>query len=520
MQMLPPAIADVKAANEGHRGRQSRCDLHNPYVSTRKLRERLLADPDRPRYHIVAPEGVHAPFDPNGALYWRGRYHLMYIVKLQEGFAWAHVSSHDLVHWRQHPLALEPGDCDDGIFSGGAFVDREGRPTLVYWGLGERSGICLARARDEKLDLWEKIPENPVIPQCDNGVGWAPNGELVGVADPSAVWQRDGRYYLLTGNLLVLRDERLDASHPMRQGDRTYLWVSDDLVHWEYLHPFYESRREWTQSDEDDMCPDFFPLGDRHMLLFISHNRGCQYYLGRYVADRFTAEAHGRMTWADRDYFAPESLLDGQGRRIMWAWVFDGRRAEVQEASGWSGTLSLPRVLWLSDDGELRMGPPEELATLRRQVLGLAPTSIAADGELVWEGPRGRALELDVTLDSSDANRYGLVVCRAADGSEETVVRYDADAARLEVDTTRSSLGEGSRTVESAPLSLGDGEALRLRVFIDQSVLEVYANERLAIVRRIYPTRAERGQVVLFSEGGSARVVSAKAWEMAPANAW
>ena len=490
------------------------------YETSRKLREHLLADPNRPRYHIVAPEGIHAPFDPNGALYWRGRYHLMFIVKLPEGFAWAHVSSHDLVHWRQHPLALEPGGCDEGIYSGGACVDRKGRPTLVYWGLGEGSGICLARAYDEDLDRWEKIAENPVISQSESGVGWAPNGELVGVADPSAVWQRDGRYYMLTGNLLVLRDERLDPSHPMRQGDRTYLWVSDDLVHWEYLHPFYDSRRDWTQADEDDMCPDFFPLGDRHMLLFISHNHGCQYYLGRYVGDRFHPESHGRMSWADRDCFAPESLLDGQGRRIMWTWVLDGRGPEAQEASGWSGTLSLPRVLWLSKAGELRMGPPEELAVLRMRAYALSPATIPVDGELAWEGPRGRALELDVTLESSDARRYGLVICRAPDGREETVVRYDAVARRLEVDTTRSSLGEGSKTIESAPFHLADGEALRLRVFIDQSVIEVYANERQAIVRRIYPTMAERGQVALYCEEGSARVVSAKAWEMAPANAW
>ena len=111
-----------------------------------------------------------------------------------------------------------------------------------------------------------------------------------GAADPSAIWVKDGRYYLLTGNLLVQIEYGRKRGQAEHQGDTLYLFRSDDLVHWEYLHPFYQSEREWTRADEDDMCPDFFPLGDRHMLLFISHNLGCQYYIGRYADDHFYPE--------------------------------------------------------------------------------------------------------------------------------------------------------------------------------------------------------------------------------------
>ena len=103
---------------------------------SRELRSRLLADPYRPGYHITTPEGVCGPFDPNGALFWKGLYHLMYIVQTEKGHCWAHISSKDLVHWRHHPLALEPGEGDDGIFSGGASLDKGGVPTITYWGLG------------------------------------------------------------------------------------------------------------------------------------------------------------------------------------------------------------------------------------------------------------------------------------------------------------------------------------------------------------------------------------------------
>jgi len=131
--------------------------------STRKLRAKLQADPYRPGYHIVTPEGLCGPFDPNGALFWEGRYHLMYIIQTEKGHCWAHISSRDLVHWRHHPVALEPGGADDGIFSGGAFVDKNGVPTITYWGLGNPCGICVATSTDDELERWTKSPHNPVI---------------------------------------------------------------------------------------------------------------------------------------------------------------------------------------------------------------------------------------------------------------------------------------------------------------------------------------------------------------------
>ena len=49
--------------------------------NARALREHILRDPARPGYHFANPEGVAMPFDPNGAIYWKGRYHLFYIFQ-------------------------------------------------------------------------------------------------------------------------------------------------------------------------------------------------------------------------------------------------------------------------------------------------------------------------------------------------------------------------------------------------------------------------------------------------------
>ena len=507
-------------------------DLNRITHLARELREKYLRDPYRPGFHFVVPEGVHRPVDPNGALFWKGRYHLCYIFQHDGKHYWGHISSLDLVHWRHHPPALGPGDGDEGIFSGGAFIDLNGVPTITYWGLGKPGGICIATSTDDNLEHWTKSPHNPVIPQTQWGLAVVPaadgKGEVVyGAADPSAIWSHGGRYYMLTGNLLVLKEFGETRKLPEHLGDTLYLMVSDDLVKWTYLHPFYQSKREWTRETEDDMCPDFFPLplsprggaaSERHMLLFISHNLGCQYYLGRYADDHFLPETHGRMTWVDNDYFAPESLADASGRRIMWTWLFDRREKTTIEASGWSGELSLPRVLWEGDDGTLCMQPAPELENLRYNPRKQKGLFIKAGTELFLPEIRGNSLELRIQMISKKAITFGVKVCCSDDGAEQTVIACDTAFHKLTVDTRQASLGEGPKVMESAPFVLAAGEILTLRVFVDKSIVEVFANHRQAVMRRIYPTRPDSLGVSLFANGGDISVPQLEAWEMMPSN--
>lgn len=85
--------------------------------------------------------------DPNGPIYYAGRYHLFYqhVVNSCEwsfGLVWGHAVSTDLVHWEHLPPALMPtegsGDAD-GCFSGCTVIDANGRPTILYTGVRLRS---------------------------------------------------------------------------------------------------------------------------------------------------------------------------------------------------------------------------------------------------------------------------------------------------------------------------------------------------------------------------------------------
>ena len=445
------------------------------------------------------------------------------------GFCWGHISSGDLVHWRHHPDAIGPGHGDEGVFSGGAFVDDDGSAYLSYWMLRGAKGIGLARSCGPDFDSWTKLELNPVIKSTEWGITEAkdPNGKtfLYGSADPSNIWKKNRRYYMVTGNLLVLNKiGRATNAPPSEQGDRVYLFVSDDLQHWKYLHVFYQRKPEWTDRSEDDMCPSFLPLpsspaggppSGKYLLLFISHNKGCQYYVGDYRNDKFYPDNHGRMTWVDNTYFAPEALIDGQGRQIMWAWLLDNPSGE--KAKGWSGVYGLPRCLWLGEDGTLRMRPVPELETLRFHEKTWNDLALNAGLTKTLEGVTGDSCELGMEIEVGSARRCGLKVRASSGGQEETLLCYDAEKQELIFDSTRSGK-DGRKVIEHAPFALKPGEPLKLRVFVDKSVVEIYANDRQAICRRVYPTRADSLGLVLFSDGGSALFKTVKAWDMLPSN--
>jgi beta-fructofuranosidase len=514
--------------------------------STREFRERLLSDPHRPAYHFAFPEGDGRPGDPNGAFYHNGRYHLMYLYnKAGSGFSWGHVSSTDLLHWRHHPDATMPGNGDEGCFSGGAFVDEDGSAVLSYWMLWGARGIGLAKSTDPDFNTWKKSELNPVVKSTEWGITSMKNEAgkefHVGSADPSNIWKKNGKYYLLTGNLLVLRkfgsrghglpandynaiplpDDSLDY-----QGDRLYLFSSSDMKNWKYQHEFYKADRKWTNKNEDNMCPSFLPLpsspdggkpSGKHLLLFISHNMGAQYYVGDYKNDKFYPVNHGRMTWKDNAYFAPEALVDAKGRQIMWSWIFDDRPDSVINYSGWTGMYGLPRSLWVGDDGTLRMRPVKELETLRNNKTTLTDLAINENAELKLKKSGTELMELEISFLPGSAKQYGIKVGMSTDGREETVIYYDDADKKLKFDTRKSGLGFGRKMIEEAPFELRKGEPLNLKIYIDRSIIEVYANDRQAIARMVYPTLGGRG-VSIFAKGGAVKVKNINTWELSPAN--
>jgi len=469
---------------------QATVDLSSVDSVVRAHREKLLSDPYRPGYHFVTPEGRCMPFDPNGAIFWKGRYHLFYIFQDARGHNWGHVSSTDLFHWRHHPTGLIAG-----MFSGNCFLNKDGRPTMCYHQVGQ--GNAMAVAVDDELNEWKKLDSNPITPETSPG---DPHHDKYRSWDPYG-WLEGDTYYAIFG------------------GNRPAIAKSDSLAGpWKYVGDLMANAVDGVAINEDVSCADFFKIGDKRMLLCISHRLGCRYYLGEWKNEQFHPNFHEKMSWADNSFFAPESLLDDRGRRIMWAWIFDSPGFATRMNFGWSGTMSLPRVLSLGGDGRLQMEPPQEIERLRYNAKKQAGLTVNPGADLPLEGIAGNRLELCVEVSAKDAKQFGLKVCRSPNGEEETVISYDAVEKKLKVDTCKSSLTEGPKGVEAGPFELKAGEALKLRVFLDKSVVEVFANGRQAVMRRVYPSREDSVGVAAFSTGGPASLATVEAWDMMPSN--
>ena len=328
----------------------------------RAHREQLLNDRWRPGYHFVVPEGVAMPFDPNGAIFWQGRYHLFYIFQDKrlgrKSDHWGHVSSTDLCHWRHHPTGLV-----EGMYSGNCFINENGVPTICYHQVGQ--GNALAVALDDNLNDWEKLANNPITPPP---ASHTPGQENYRSWDPYA-WYENEHYYAIFGG-----EHPAIAKSPSMDGE------------WRYVGDLFAHGIEGVSLNEDVSCAELFRLGDKDILLCISHRMGCRYYVGEWKNEQFYPESHGQMSWTDNTFFAPESLLDDQGRRIMWAWLLDLAGINARFDTGWSGVMSLPRVISLGKDrgaeGCLRIEVAAEIERLRYRPQHMYDLDVPADADL------------------------------------------------------------------------------------------------------------------------------------------
>jgi len=429
--------------------------------------------PDWLTFHLAHPgPGNAMPGDPNCAFYWKGRYHLHYIYANDDGFAFAHVSSEDLVRWRWHPTTLTPTKTGHGMFSGTGFFTKDGRPAIIYHGQGsDRNQIAIAL--DDDLEKWTPpMPLEPMV-RADQ------DGSTIANWDPDA-WIDGEFYYALSGG-------------SPGSGKPPTLFKSADLKTWDFLGLFLTHDMPDVKPDEDISCPNFFKIGNRDMLLCISHTLGCRYYLGEWKNEKFTPDFHARMNWHGWDFFAPESVLTPDGRRVMWAWCNLGHPQ--------SGIQSLPRELSLPADGVLRIHPLRELEKLRHRENRTAAVPLKGAAPHHLAGWSGEAIELDVTFQPGTARSFGVMVFADADGR---------NGFPIEVEPAASTLRLGEIEV---PFELRPSEPVRLRVFLDQNVIEVFANDRQAAVAS-HQAPDGRHEVGLFAEGGEAIATTVAGWHL------
>jgi beta-fructofuranosidase len=444
-----------------------------------RARARAAKDPTRPAYHFQAP--ALWMNDPNGPIYYQGAYHLFYQHNpYGEDWGhmhWGHARSKDLVHWEHLPIALAPSSDrgEEHCFSGCCVVN-DGVPTILYTSIGPRTPAAdgavqwLATSRDGLL-TWDKHPANPILTSAlhDNLV-------IKDWRDPF-VWKEGGTWFMVLGG-------HRDGGHGC-----VAIYRSTNLIDWKFLNILYEGK------DKNWECPNFFKLGDRWVLIYSPHGP-VKYATGTLTKDyRFQPSVHGTIDQS-ATYYAPSSLADARGRRLLWGWV-------RVKGDGWNGMLSLPRVLTLRPDGRLGMAPAPELKALRGkhhrwEDFTLKPTSANPLKDI-----RGDCLEILAEFEPGDARSFGLGLRRSPDGKDETPIRFDRGRKELQAGSARG------------PFEFLKGEkTLKLHIFLDRSVLEVYANGHECFTSPVAAKGKDRLGLALFAKGGNVKVKSLDIWQM------
>jgi beta-fructofuranosidase len=463
---------------------------------TRSAKE-LAADHHRPVYHFLPP--ANWMNDPNGPIYWKGRYHMFYQYNPNGAYwgtiHWGHAVSYDMVHWRHHGVALapQPGSCDkNGVFSGCCVVNN-GVPTIFYTGT-DPEVQCAATSQSDDLRSWRRPAQNPLIAHPPEGL------DVTGFRDP-CVWEESGAWYMALGS--GIRDK----------GGCVLLYRSPDLLDWTYMQPLAQGKmdvnlkgRGPVTSGEMWECPSFFPLGDKHVLL-VSTRGTTPWYVGTYRPGDFTPETEGRVDTGD--YYASITQLDSHGRRVVWGWIQEHRSGEAQRMAGWSGVLSLPRVLTLREDRTLGIAPAPQIRSLFGAPQNYVNLFIPEGSETLIPGAEGDAIRIRADIDTDDADECGLLVLCANDLSEHTPVVYNEKFKRL-------SIGHHPSAEQNGNFELKRGELLRLEIYVDGSVIEAFANGRVCVTGRSYTSRADSIGVGMTARGGTAKIKSMTVIEMKP----
>lgn len=505
---------------------------HDKEVMTRLAasRQELKKNPYRPLYHFAAAEG--AMNDPNGLCFWKGKWHLFFQGGSPEATqpSWGHAVSTDLIHWQDLPYAIEPGP-ELASYSGATWVEED-RVIAMYHGVN--LGNMIAVSGETDLIHWEKLTNNAVIAQpcpfftTTNGTETicgqkAPAGAINMVYDP-CIWKKDDCYYSLSGGAMK------DGSATTRV--RTaFLYRSKDLIHWEYLHSFIEGDI-YGRPGDDCGCPYFVPIGDQYMLLHFSHRGTSHYLIGDYdkKRDKFIVRTGGDFGFGPTfpgGLLAPSAFPDGNGGVMAIFNVASGLYTPENAAQQ---IMSLPRRITL-EDGELKMEVTEAVKTLRGNHKGFQSLPLPANEMIVLDGYEGNTIEMEMEINAGNSQLLELEVLRSPDCREVTRICFyrergyrdlDREAeghcteSILTIETSRSSIVPEiqPRMPENAPVHLEKQENLKLHIFIDKSLLEVFVNDRQCAVVRVYPGLAESRGIAIGAGSGDAEVIRFDMWEM------
>ncbi|MDE6534103.1 MAG: GH32 C-terminal domain-containing protein [Muribaculaceae bacterium] len=473
---------------------------------------RFAEDLLRPRFHGMPAAGWTN--ECHGMYYSEGRYHLFfqkngdgpYMARLH----WGHISSENLYDWREEKIALAPGDWYDikGCWSGCVFSDEVvtgGQPNIIYTAVDyAKAMVAQAMPETESLDNWVKYDRNPII----NG---RPSGLSDDFRDPY-FFRKGENGYIIVGS----SSNGVGTTTLHRYNASAGNWISEGQ--------FFTGKNAATDGRFWEM-PNVTQMSDGKWLFTatpLETSRGVRtlYWTGGIGDDgRFVADVHSSEPRAvelnSREGFGMLSptVYNHDGKTIALGIVPDKLSSADNWHLGWAHCYSLPREWQLSSDGLLLQKPYEGLRGMRTGT-SYSEREFELSGHYGLEPVSGRSVEVCGVFEVGNAG-FGFKIFKSDRG--EGIVRYVPATGELVVDFTglRRLVNDGGvyDGIYRCPLPEHPaiGSELKINMYIDHSIIDIFVNDRWATSIRVFPTEKDADGIEVYSDS-IVRVKSLEAW--------
>ena len=466
--------------------------------------ERYADNPWRPQMHGM-PSGGWTN-ESHGLIYSGGRYHVFFQKNANGPYMsrlhWGHISSENLYDWTEEPIAIAPGENYDikGCWSG--CVYKDGNDTyLIYTAVDNaKATIAQAKAKDKDLREWEKLG---VI------INGRPNGLSDDFRDPY-FFTANGEKYIIVGT----NKNNIGACtlHKYENGS----WTNDGSI-------FFQGGNANQHGSFWEM-PNITPLGNGKWLFTCTPlNTGVGVrtlcWTGTIGKDgKFTPDDTGaqylEMNGISRDGYGllSPSIWQQDDKTLLLGIVPDKLSSEANYQMGWAHNYSLPREISIASDGTLVQKPYSGLAGSRNSETTFAKES-NLNGIMSLSPVNGKQIELlgEFTLASGTC---GFNFFKT--DNNQASLTYDTDRGTLTLDLTnmdRTANDNGSYNgIYSAelPKKVKAGEKLKLHVYLDGSIADIFVNDTWALSVRIFPNDIKATEAEVFTS--TEMKTNVKAW--------
>jgi beta-fructofuranosidase len=474
---------------------------------------RFSDDIMRPRFHGM-PDAAWTN-ECHGMTYANGRYHVFfqknangpYMARLH----WGHISSENLYDWQEEQIALTPGDSYDikGCWSGCVFTDQEitgGKPNIIYTGVDyAKAYICQASPVDDDLIGWQKLSANPII-------DGKPSGLSDDFRDPYFFRNGDNAYIIVGSSkngVGTTTLHRYNAATATWSNDGTTFFTganaSQDGTFWEMsnITPMADGKWLFTTT----------PLGTSTGVHTI-------YRVGSINADGTFAPAtstNKNVELISRDGYGllSPTIYQHDGKTIAMGIVPDKLASEKNYELGWAHCYSLPREWSLNSAGELVQKPYSGLEAMRSDVQ-YSRAGFELNGEESLSPVDGREAEL-LGVFTVGSTPFGFRFFKS--GNSYATVSYNPASGMLTADFSALNRWSNDGGVYNGVYSCSlpefqtAGSELKMNIFIDHSIVDIFINDRWATSIRVFPTDTDANGIEAFADG-AVQVKQLSAWTL------